>query len=231
MNLADLAILVVLLFGVYSGYKRGFIRLAIAEAGVILMLLLITLNPSALDHVVPHEVPRLLAVSALLILGGFVTGFIARFVAGAAHAVPLVGPADKLGGLVLNALLSFVLLYVAISGLVTLDHALDPIHRFSQVGPAQAAQLKRSLSQAPGAAFFIDRPSLDQLGGQAGASPVPVSNLGTFDAWLGFYENKVRPELVHSSLAPLVLRGGEKLPVVGHHQDFPKDLPRDQKPS
>ena len=45
--------------------------------------------------------------------------------------------------------------------------------------------------------------------------------LAQYDAALGFYENSVRPALVGSKLAPLLLAGGEGLPVIGQHVDFP----------
>ncbi len=52
-------------------------------------------------------------------------------------------------------------------------------------------------------------------------APIPTDQLAQYDAALGFYENNVRPSLIGSKLAPLVLGAGEGLPVVGQHVDFP----------
>ena len=228
MNLLDLALVAILALGLYLGFRRGLIRPLISQVGSILVLVILVRDPSLLDHVVPASVPRFLAVGLILLLTGIVVGLVARIVARALYAVPLVAPLDKVAGVAFNAVFTFVILYLLLSALVTLDGVLQPIHRFAQLGPAQIAQLQQNLARYPGAALFIDRNKVQSL--QA-AGTVPVANLGQYDAWLGFYENSVRPQLVGSTLGPLLLRLGEKLPIVGHHQSYPKPEARDKPAS
>lgn len=221
MNLLDVIILVVLLLGFYFGLLRGLLRPLIAEVGAIAMLAVIAANPGALDNFVPHAIPRPLAVLLLLVFGGFVFGFIARVVVGAAYHIPLVRPLDRIAGFFFNGLLTFALVYLALSALIALDGALQPIRGLSELGHQQVLALQQSLARNPGAALFVDRNALQQMERDSSNGPIPVSSLGAYDGYLQFYEQDVRPELVGSSLGPIVVKLGERLPLVGHRQAYP----------
>ena len=222
MNLADVFIVLVLVLGLLFGLNRGFIRPAISQAGSILVLVILVTRPDLLDSVVPHAVPRLFAVAVIVLVAGILIGIVARVIVGIAYAVPLVKPLDKLAGMVFNAALAFLLLYLLLSALVTLDEVLQPIHRVSRLGPAQVAELQKSLGQSPITALFIDRKSIDALAKASRGTPVAVGSLGSYDGWLGSYENKVRPELAGSRLAPAGAADREQLPIIGHHQELPQ---------
>jgi hypothetical protein len=51
--------------------------------------------------------------------------------------------------------------------------------------------------------------------------PVTSDQLSQADAAIGFYEQKVRPELLQSRIVPLLLALGEKLPFIGRPATLP----------
>ena len=59
------------------------------------------------------------------------------------------------------------------------------------------------------------------LEGAAAKGPVSGDQLSQADAALGFYEQKVRPELLQSKIVPVILAIGEKLPYIGRPATLP----------
>jgi hypothetical protein len=55
----------------------------------------------------------------------------------------------------------------------------------------------------------------------AAKGPLSGDQLSQADSALGFYEEKVRPELLSSKIVPLLLAIGEKLPVIGRPATLP----------
>ena len=222
MDVLDIVIIAVLALGVYMGFSRGLIRPLIAQAGALVVLAVLSRNPGLMDRVVPPFVPRIALVGVLLFAGGFVFGIAGRVVGAITDRIPLVRTVDKPAGVIFNALLSLVFLYVVISGMVSLDGALEPIHRATQLGSAQVAELRKKIADTPGVGLLVGNHSLDQMQTDAAQGAVPATKIGQYDGLIGIYESRVRPQLVGSTLAPIVLAMGEKIPVVGHHQSFPK---------
>jgi hypothetical protein len=62
---------------------------------------------------------------------------------------------------------------------------------------------------------------LKAMASAATSSPVAADQLAKFDATLAFYEQTVRPELLHSRIVPVFLVVGESLPVIGRHAELP----------
>ena len=231
MDILDLVIIAILALSAFIGFSRGLIRPLIAQSGAIVALAVLAHNPGLLNSVVPPFVPRVAIVGVVLFAGGFVFGIAGRVIGAIADRIPVVRTIDKPAGVIFTTVLSFVLIYVVISGLVTFDAALEPIHRSVQVGNAQVAQLRKNLASTPGVGLLMGNNSLDQMQTDSSHGAVPVTSLGQYDGWIGFYENTLRPQLVGSALAPTVLAIGERIPVVGHHQAFPQAQSRNQAPS
>jgi hypothetical protein len=55
----------------------------------------------------------------------------------------------------------------------------------------------------------------------AAKGPLSGDQLSQADSALGFYEEKVRPELLSSKIVPLLLAIGAKLPVIGRPATLP----------
>src|SRR5258708_2250758 len=73
----------------------------------------------------------------------------------------------------------------------------------------------------PPCAAAADRTMLNTIAAAAAKAPIPTDQLAQYDAALGFYEASVRPALLSSKIAPLLLAIGEKLPIVGQKVTFP----------
>ena len=73
----------------------------------------------------------------------------------------------------------------------------------------------------PSLAMFANPTAIQAVADAACKAPIATDQLTKYDAALGVYELQVRPQLLSSRLAPLILSLGEGLPVVGRHVDFP----------
>jgi hypothetical protein len=81
--------------------------------------------------------------------------------------------------------------------------------------------MKAAVNANPQFAVMLDPGTLDALAAQVTTQAIPADQLAQFDATLGFYESTVRPALLSSSLAPVILTIGERAPLVGRHVEFP----------
>ncbi len=68
---------------------------------------------------------------------------------------------------------------------------------------------------------MVDQATLDAMATQVAKSAIPADQIATFDQALASYESDVRPALLASVSAPLLLAAGEHLPFIGRHVDFP----------
>lgn len=113
------------------------------------------------------------------------------------------------------------MLYVALLGTLTLDGWLDPLHGKSAIGPQDVAAVQAIAALNPALGAFADPAALQTLAQSAALAPVTTEQLGQYGTMLSFYEQTVRPQLLGSRIAPLLLTVGERLPLIGRHVDFP----------
>jgi len=74
----------------------------------------------------------------------------------------------------------------------------------------------------PGAGFVpIDPATLHAMASQVATAAISADEVATFDQTLAYYEQDVRPQLLHSAFAPVILGLGEHAPLIGHHVDYP----------
>jgi hypothetical protein len=55
----------------------------------------------------------------------------------------------------------------------------------------------------------------------AAVRPLPIAQLGDYAKAINYYEHTLRPELATSVLAPVVLKLGAHLPIIGRHATLP----------
>jgi uncharacterized membrane protein required for colicin V production len=215
MNLIDVGIVALILLGVLLGWSRGLIGPLLAEAGFLVTLWIVLTHPSLLDLIVPPSIPRPLAIVALPGVIGLVVGVVGRGLIGGAFRLPFARQVDRVLGAAVHGALAGVAVYVILVGMAGADRVLTPLNTVAAIGVPQLAAARSLLSLYPEAGGFVDPGQLSRLSSVAALHPVPFTALGQYAQALDFYERELRPELHGSRLAPIVLRLGAHLPVIG----------------
>jgi uncharacterized membrane protein required for colicin V production len=221
MNLVDLGIVVVIGLGVLIGWKNGLIGPLLAEGTFLLSYWIVSTHPS-LVGLIPASVPRPLAILLLPIGLGLVVGIVGRTIFQTFFRLPLTRQLDKLLGAAANGGLAFVIVYVVLLGLAGAGTVLDPLTQVRSLQPSQVAAMQMLLAENPQAAGFVPSGELSQLASVASVHPVGLAQLGQYAQVINYYERTLRPQLASSQLAPLVLKYGARLPIIGRHVTLPK---------
>ncbi len=215
----DLGIAAAVLISAFLGWRKGFIAPLFAVALTLLGLYALYAGPAR--GLVPSG-------AAGLGLGVVVIGFAATVVSRIAgvfvslvHRVGVLKAADHLLGVPLGALTGLVAAYVAVVAVVSFDNVIAPLNGKATVDQAAVAAVRAAVTANPQFGMMIDPSVLDAMAAQVAKSAIPADQLATFDQTLAFYETTVRPALVASVSAPILLAVGERLPVIGRHLDFP----------
>jgi hypothetical protein len=216
---ADIAIVAFILIGALIGFRKGFVIPLIAAGGALLTMTALYAGP--LTGALPTGTAGLGVGAAALVVGGTVFASVGGFVVGLVHRFGLLRRFDKVLGIPLGVATAAVTLYVALIATLALDAWLDPIHGKATIGTEDIAAIETLAKVNPALAMFADSSTLQALAQAAAKGPVSTEQLAQIDATLGFYESTVRPELVQSRIAPLLLAIGEKLPLVGRPATLP----------
>jgi uncharacterized membrane protein required for colicin V production len=221
MNLVDIAIVVVIGLGVLIGWRNGLIGPLLAEGTFLLSYWIVSTHPG-LASLVPSSVPRPLAVLILPVALGLVVGFVGRAVFMSIFQLPLTRGLDKILGAAANGGLAFVIVYVVLLGLAGAGTVLDPLTKVRSVQPTQVAAMQMLLAENPQVAGFVPSGELGQLASIAAMHPIGLAQLGQYAQVINYYERTLRPALATSQLAPVVLRYGARLPIIGRSVTLPK---------
>ena len=222
MNLVDLGVILVIGLGILIGWRNGLIGPLLAEATFLLTFWMISTHPG-LIALVPSGVPRPLAPFVLPVGLGLLVGIAGRLVLQSFFRLPLTRSLDKLLGAAVNGGLAFVIVYVVLLGLVSAGTVLDPLVRATSVQSTQVAAMQMLLAEHPQAAGFVPTGELSKLAAVATVHPFPLSQLGQYARVIDYYERTLRPQLASSQLAPVVLRFGARVPLIG--RTAPKLVP------
>jgi hypothetical protein len=160
-------------------------------------------------------------IIGLSIAIGLAVGVIGRVVLGVAFRLPLARSVDRLFGAAFHGFLASAVVYVALLGVAGVDRVLGPINGVLAIRSSQVAAMSTLLTQYPQAGSFITASELAQLSGAAALHPIPAAQLGQYSQLMSWYERDFRPQVAHSILAPLVVRFGERLPIVGRPVTLP----------
>jgi uncharacterized membrane protein required for colicin V production len=221
MNLVDLGIIVVIGLGVLIGWRNGLIGPLLAETTFLIGYWIFATHPG-LVALVPSSVPRPLAPFVVPVVLGLAVGFIGLAVFQMVFRLPLTRQVDKALGAVANGALAFVIAYVVLLGLVSAGTVLDPLARVSSLRPTQIVAMQTLLAANPQAAGMVPSSELSRLAGVAAIRPLPLAQLGEYAKVIDYYERTIRPQLASSWLAPIVLRYGQRIPLIGRTATLPK---------
>ena len=221
MNLVDVGIVVVLAFGVFIGWRNGLIGPLLAEGTFLIGYWVVSRNPG-LAALIPSSIPRAYAVLILPALIGLIVGIVGRGVFQAFFRLPFTRSVDKVLGAVANGALAFVIVYVVLLGFVGAGTVLDPLASAAMIREPQVAAMQMLLKNNPQAAALVPAGELGQLSNVASLHALPIDQLGQYARVINYYEHTLRPQLTRSALAPIVLRLGARLPIIGRSATIPK---------
>lgn len=217
--MADIAIIAFVLLGAVIGFTKGFVLPLVAAGGALLTMA--TLYAGPFTGALPSGTVGLGAGAIALAVGGTLFAKVGMTAVGLVHRFGFLQRFDKVLGIPMGIATAAVTLYVALLATLVLDAWLDPLHGKTAIGPQDVAALQTLVGANPALGMFADPAMLQILAQRAATAPVPSEQLAQFDAALGFYEKTVRPELLQSKIAPLLLAIGEKLPFIGRPATLP----------
>jgi len=216
---ADIAIVGFILLGALIGFSKGFVLPLVAAGGALFSIAFLFAGP--FNGSVPSGSIGLGAGALALGLGATLFARVGLFVAGLVHRFGLLQKVDKVLGIPIGMATAAVALYVALLGTLTLDAWLDPLHGKAAIGTQDITALQTIAKANPTLAVFASPTVLQALLESAAKGPVSGDQMSEADAALGFYEQKIRPELLDSKLVPVILAIGEKLPFIGRSATLP----------
>ncbi len=218
MNI-DLVVLVVVALGAFAGWRRGFVMPLIAVGTGLVALYALYAGPGA--SMVPSGTAGIGLGVLVITLAGTLIGRIGGMLVSLVHRFGILKAADHTLGVPLGAATALVTVYIGLVALVSFDAVLAPIHGKVTVDQAAVAAMRAALAANPQFGVMVDSATLDEMATQVAKSAIPADQLSTIDSTLAFYENDVRPQLLASSLAPMILTVGKYAPFIGRQVQFP----------
>ena len=215
----DLLVIGAVAVGAFAGWRRGFIMPLIAVGTGLVGLYALYAGPGA--NVVPSGTA---GIGAGVLIVGIAASLIARIgsvLVGLVHRVGLLKRADQAVGVPLGAVIALLPVYAALVALVSFDAIIAPLHGKATVDQAAVAAVRAAVAANPQFGVMLDPGTLDQMASQVAKSAIPADQIATIDSGLAYYENDVRPQLLSSTLVPLILNIGERVPYLGHHVELP----------
>jgi uncharacterized membrane protein required for colicin V production len=219
----DIACVVILALALLHGLLKGLFRPLITWAFIIAGVAVGFGHPGVAASFAPsagwRPIMGLVVVVVFAVVGFLVAHLIAPRIY---HLIPGMGLLDRLGGAVLSLVLAFVVLFLLLNGLVTVDRATAPIDGSAAVSVPEIQQIQNLVASNPAASIALSQSQLEALKGEvgSGSSATPAADIGQLSTVLGVLRN-VHIQMVQSEVAPVIFRIGESLPFLGNGQTWP----------
>ena len=219
----DVIVVLVLVVALIVGFQRGVIQPLMAEIfffGTLLVLFRFHDQYTAL--LARFHINAVLSVFIALIIA-VILGGVGGAIGGAFHRMEAIRGIDGLLGLVVHAGVSLVVIYLAVSALVTLDNAFEPALKSASLTLAQVNQLENQILSNPITSAMVSKSDLDQLKKNAQKpGGAHLDSVGGIHQLQQLYTDFIQPQLHGSRTVPYILSIGQHLPFIGHVG--PKDL-------
>lgn len=223
----DIVVAIMLLIAVWVGYQQGVIKPLLVEIFFLVAIVVIIRDRHAYEAAMQKYLHANVILSVFLALVvAVVAGFVGGQLGGMIHRMPIVRGVDGFLGVFVHAAVVLVLVYVALTALIALDKAFAPTVSAATLTAQQVSSLRRNLQGNPITDMLVDPKDLKKLQSQT-AKPGSAAHLEStpqLDQLETFYEQFLQPQLATSRTAPVILRIGQKIPVLGHAG--PGDLPK-----
>jgi uncharacterized membrane protein required for colicin V production len=219
----DIACVAILVLALLHGLLKGLFRPLITWAFVIAGVAVGFGHPGVAARFAPSAGWRPLMGLVVVVVFTVVGFLVAHLVAPRIYRlIPGMGLLDRLGGAVLSLVLAFVVLFLLLNGLVTVDRTTAPIDGITPVSVAELQQIQQLVASNPAASIALSQPQLQALEGEvsSGSSATPAADIGQLSTVLGVLRN-VHIQMMQSKVAPVIFKIGESLPFLGNGQTWP----------
>jgi hypothetical protein len=116
-----------------------------------------------------------------------------------------------------NAVVTLIVIYLAVSALVTLDNAFEPALKTASLTLGQVNQLESQILSNPITSAMVSKSDMQALK-TAGAksSGAHLDSVAGIHQLQQIYTDFLQPQLHSSRTAPFILGFGQHLPFIGH---------------
>ena len=220
----DIVIVFILLVAAFLGFQRGVIQPLMAEIfffGTLLLVFRFHDQYTSAMQTYLH-INAILSVFVAIILA-IVMGAIGGGIGGMFHRIESIRGIDGLLGIFVHLAVTLVVIYLAISALVTLDNAFQPTIASASLTLAQVNTLESWIQSNPITSAMVSKSNLKALKDAAtGANGAHIDAVQGIHQLQQIYTGFIQPQLHGSRAVPIILSIGSHLPFIGHVG--PKDL-------
>lgn len=229
----DILVVIVVAVALITGFQRGVIQPLMAEIFFFGALLVIfRFHDQYTTLLQRFHISAVISVFAALIIA-IVLGAVGGAIGGAFHRMESIRGIDGLLGVVVHGAVALVIIYLAVSALVTLDNAFQPALNQATLTLTQVSSLENEILSNPITAAMVSKDDLDKLKAAA-----QKNNAAHLDSVQGIhqlqqiYTDFIQPQLHGSRTVPFILGFGHHLPFIGHvGPDDLKPLPAAPTPT
>jgi uncharacterized membrane protein required for colicin V production len=220
----DVVVVLVLIVSLIVGYQRGVIQPLLAEIFFFGTLLAVF----RFHDQYTTEMQKVLHLNAVLavfvaLIFAVIMGAIGGSIGGAFHRLESIRGIDGLLGIVVHGLVTLVIVYLAISALVTLDNAFEPALKSASLTLTQVNALESEIVSNPITSAMVSKSDIQALKAAAAkSSGAHLDSVAGIHQLQQIYTDFLQPQLHSSRTAPFILGIGQHLPVIGHVK--PSDL-------
>ncbi len=214
----DIVIVLVVVVALITGFQRGVIQPLMAEIFFFGTLLAVfrfhdqyTTEMQKLLHLTP-----VLSVFVALIIA-VVLGAVGGAIGGMFHRMEAIRGVDGLLGVFVHGLVTLVVIYLAVSALVTLDNAFEPALKSANLTLTQVNQLQSQILSNPITAALVSKSDLAALKAAAAKNNAAhLDSVGGIHQLQQIYTDFLQPQVHSSRIVPFILGFGSHLPFIGH---------------
>lgn len=214
----DLIVVLVLIVALILGYQRGVIQPLMAEIFFFGTLLVIFRFHDSYTN----EMQKVLHLNAVFsvfvaLILAVILGAIGGAIGGAFHRLEAIRGIDGLLGVFVHVAVTVVVIYLAVSALVTLDNAFEPTLRTASLTLTEVNQLENWILSNPITSAMVSQQDLAALKTAANkSSGASIDSVQGIHQLQQIYVDFIQPQLHGSRSVPIILSVGHHIPLVGH---------------
>ena len=212
----DILVVVIVVVALITGFQRGVIQPLLAEIFFFGTLLVIfRFHDEYTTLLARFHITAVISVFVALIVA-IVLGAVGGAIGGAFHRMESIRGIDGLLGVVVHLGVSLVIIYLAISALVTLDNAFEPALNQASLNLAQVNALENEILSNPITAAMVSKSDLNALKAAAQKNNARLDQVQGIHQLQQIYTDFLQPQLHGSRTVPFILGFGQHLPLIGH---------------
>lgn len=214
----DAVVVLAIIVALILGYQRGVIQPLMAEIFFFGTLLVIF----RFHDQYTNEMQKLLHLNAVLsvfvaLILAVILGSVGGAIGGAFHRLEAIRGVDGLLGVFVHVVVTIIVIYLAVSALVTLDNAFEPTLKSASLTLAQVNQLETWILSNPITSAMVSKQDLQALKTAAGkSSGASIDSVAGIHQLQQIYIDFLQPQLHGSRAVPIILSIGSHVPIIGH---------------